>query len=318
MPESKHLRCSFIPKVGFSRHIKLNFCIKLFISSILYNRNYKGHYIVNRMNPPVSGGTSGYYTTQNAPNSSVCCSCDYSPPIAGLGERYVAPPAPLKKPPKYIQPWDGYVPNCTLKNRELCKYFPVQTFNIKAGDIYTGIEVKSNKWMDMACEEARKSVSLSGGPFGAVIVQVDDMTQEVLRYWVQHNYVPISKDPTAHAEMCALRTASRALGTFNLGRIYKYQSLLPQKGRTSHCELYSSCEPCPMCYSGIYLASIPVLYFAATRYDAAQQGVNFPDEQLYLDVNRRYPLRTIKCYQCTTSNSLDAFNLWKRSPDTHY
>jgi guanine deaminase len=177
--------------------------------------------------------------------------------------------------------------------------------------MYAGIEVMSSKWMDLACEEATRSVSQSGGPFGAVIVQVDDTTREVLRYWVQHNYVPITKDPTAHAEMCAL-------GTYDLGRILKSESALPQKGRTSHCELYSSSEPCPMCCSGIYWAGIPALYFAATRYDAAQQGVDFPDEQLYLDINRPYQLRSIKCRQCTTGNSLDAFNLWKNSPHTSY
>ena len=119
----------------------------------------------------------------------------------------------------------GFVPECTLKNQELCIYFPVQTSNIKPSTIYEGIEVKSNKWMDMACEAATNSVYCSGGPFGSVMVQIDDVTNEVIRYWIQYNNVSSSKDPTAHAEVSAIRTACNSLGVYNLGRILKSEAL---------------------------------------------------------------------------------------------
>lgn len=243
-----------------------------------------------------------------------------SGPFPGNGELYNSPPDELKKSgyKNYIQPWNGYLPECTLEDQEMCKCFPVQTSNIKANNIYKGIEVKSNKWMDMACSAAKKSVLSSGGPFAAVIVQIDDETKEVIRYWVDHNHVTSSNDPTAHAEVSAIRAACKSLGVYNLGRIEKTESCLPQKGLTSHCEIYSSCEPCPMCYSAIFWARIPVLYFAATRFDAAQQGVDFSDEELYVDLEKSYPERKTRCYQCTTENSLDAFNLWKRTEKIKY
>lgn len=243
--------------------------------------------------------------------------CELSEPFPGNGELYKAPPDALEIP-YYIQPWDGYVPECTLKDQKLCKYFPVQTSNIKVNNIYEGIEVKSNKWMDLACEAAKNAVHCSGGPFGAVIVQIDDETNEVIRYWVQYNHVAKLKDPTAHAEVSVIRDACKSLGVNNLGIIKKSESRLPQKGATSHCEIYSSCEPCPMCYSAIFWARIPVLYFAATRFDAAQQGVDFSDEELYIDICKPYRNRKIKCYQCTTANSLDTFNLWKRTEHIKY
>jgi tRNA(Arg) A34 adenosine deaminase TadA len=240
-------------------------------------------------------------------------------PFPGKGQKYKAPPPPLIKPKygEYIQPWNGYVPECTRKDKAVCKYLPAQTSNIKT-TIYDGIEVQTNKWMTLACEEAVKSVQCGGGPFGGVIVQIDDETNEVIRYWVQHNHVPQENDPTAHAEMSVVRDACRSLGVLNLGRITKEESRLPQKGLTSHCEIYSAAEPCPMCYSAIYWARIPVLYFAATRYDAAQQGVDFSDQPLYDDICLPYRERKIKTYQCTTDNSLDAFNLWKRSEKRQY
>ena len=199
----------------------------------------------------------------------------------------------------------------------MCKYLPAQTSNIKT-IIYDGIEVQTNKWMNLACAEAVKSVQCNGGPFAGVIVQIDDETNKVIRYWIQHNHVPQESDPTAHAELSVVRDACKSLGVLNLGRITKAESRLPQTGLTSHCEIYSAAEPCPMCYSAIYWARIPVLYFAATRFDAAQQGVDFSDQPLYDDICLPYKERRIKVYQCTTDNSLDAFNLWKRSEKRQY
>jgi guanine deaminase len=259
------------------------------------------------------------HNRMGCPNCGLEYDTSLTEPFPGNGELYNAPPGKLIKAQheEYIQPWNGYVPECTRENKELDKYLPVQTSNIKT-IIYDGIEVQSNKWMKLACDEAVKSVQCSGGPFAGVIVQIDDETNEVIRYWIQHNYVTAKKDPTAHAELSAVSDACKSLGVVDLGRIKKSESRLPQKGLTSHCEIYSSAEPCPMCYSAIYWARIPVLYFAATRYDAAQQGVDFSDQPLYDDICLLYKERRIKVYQCTTDNSLGAFNLWKRSEKSHY
>lgn len=245
--------------------------------------------------------------------------CSIAEPFPGNGQLYNAPPDKLTKPTygEYIQPWNGYIPEWTRGSNELHKHFPVQTANIKTL-IYDGIEVKSNKWMNLACEEARKSVLSAGGPFAGVIVQIDDETNEVIRYWIQYDHVTRKSDPTAHAIVSVIRAACKSLGVINLGSIKRSESRLLQKGLTSHCEIYSAAEPCPMCYSAIYWARIPVLYFAATRYDAAQQGVDFSTEPLYDDIGKPYKDRRMKCYQCTAANSLDAFNLWKRSEKTQY
>lgn len=99
-----------------------------------------------------------------------------------------------------------------------------------------------------------------GGPFGALVVRGDEVVAEGF------NEVTSSHDPTAHAEVGAIRAACKALGTFSL----------------SGCEIYSSCEPCPMCLSAIYWARLDRLYFAATRTDAAEIG--FDDAFLYKEI----------------------------------
>ncbi len=196
--------------------------------------------------------------------------------------------------------------------------FPFQKQNIKPDETYTGIEFSSNKWIEMACSVALESVKSGGGPFGAIIVQIDDETNEVLRYWPANNLVTESSDPTAHAEVMAIRSACQSLGVFNLGSIIKGDSSLPQQGETSHCEIYSSCEPCPMCYSAIFWARIPSLYFAATQFDAAVPGVNFSDEEIYNELRVPYANRKTRVYQCSAPNSLDAFNLWKNIEKKDY
>ena len=170
-----------------------------------------------------------------------------------VGEKYQGVPEALGKKPLfgYIQPWSGYVPECTLEDKSKEKYLPVQTFNIKPDMKYDGIEVESNKWQKMACEEALISAQNKGGPFGAVIVQIDDENGEVIRYWRNHNHVTEWNDPTAHAEVSTIRVACKELGVFDLGTIHKEKSKLPQKGVTSHCEIYVNSEPCPMCYAAI-------------------------------------------------------------------
>ncbi len=115
-----------------------------------------------------------------------------------------------------------------------------------------------NFFMQQAIEESRLGIQAGhGGPFGAVLVQNGGIIAS------GHNMVLQENDPTAHAEIVTLRLAAKKLGTFCL----------------SGCEMYSSCEPCPMCYSALHWARIDRLFFAAKRSDAARIG--FDDEKLY-------------------------------------
>ncbi len=117
------------------------------------------------------------------------------------------------------------------------------------------------KFLARAIELAKVGMNTpGGGPFGAVVVQGDQILAEGF------NQVTGSHDPTAHAEVGAIRAACQALHTFTL----------------AGCEIYSSCEPCPMCLSAIYWARLDRLYFAATRTDAADIG--FDDAFLYTQI----------------------------------
>jgi guanine deaminase len=235
-------------------------------------------------------------------------------------KQQVPVPDSLPKKPLfgYIQPWNEYCPECT--NPDGCTNLTCQTHNIKAGDIYDGIEVDCDKWMEMAGEEALLSVKHGGGPFGAVIVRIDDETGNSLEYWRSHNHVQLWSDPTAHAEVSTIRIACKDLSdrwgipVFDLGNIVN-----PKTGNKSHCVIYSSAEPCAMCYTAINWARIPRLLFAATRFDAAAPGVDFSDEAIYEDLARPYKDRqNIKVYQTSCPNSLDAFNKWARMKKTNY
>ena len=130
-----------------------------------------------------------------------------------------------------------------------------------------------------------------GGPFGAVVVKDG---QIISRGW---NEVTTTNDPTAHAEVVAIREACRALQTFRL----------------DGCELYASCEPCPMCLSAIYWARIDRLYFAATRQDAAVAG--FDDEFLYREIPLPIAERRLPTRQMLRDPALAAFAEWKTRPD---
>jgi tRNA(Arg) A34 adenosine deaminase TadA len=130
-----------------------------------------------------------------------------------------------------------------------------------------------------------------GGPFGAVIVRDG---QIISQGW---NEVTSANDPTAHAEIMAIREACRKLGTFRL----------------DGCELYASCEPCPMCLSAIYWARLGRLYFAATRQDAAAAG--FDDELLYREIPLPFEQRQLVTRQCLREPALAAFAEWRDKAD---
>jgi len=130
-----------------------------------------------------------------------------------------------------------------------------------------------------------------GGPFGAVVVRRGRI---VGRGW---NEVTSTNDPTAHAEIVAIRQACRRLGKFHL----------------DDCELYTSCEPCPMCLAAIYWARLKRVYFANTRKDAAR--IDFDDDHIYSEVARPISRRKIPMQQLLRAEALKAFAEWKEKPD---
>jgi len=149
-----------------------------------------------------------------------------------------------------------------------------------------------NEFMQAAIEEARQAVDTGqGGPFGAVVVHEGHIVGR------GHNTVVGSKDPTAHAEVNAIREASRILGRFDL----------------SDCELYTSCEPCPMCYAAAYWARIPRIYRGATKHDAAKIG--FDDRAIYEDLARPTVERDIPLVELDREACLEPFRYWESKPD---
>lgn len=142
--------------------------------------------------------------------------------------------------------------------------------------------------LDLALERMRAN---QGGPFGAVIVRNGAIVAEG---W---NEVTSSNDPTAHAEVMAIRRACAKLGTFDL----------------SGCEIYASCEPCPMCLGAIYWARFRTLYFANTRQEAAVIG--FDDEFIYREVPLDPPARSIPGITLRTPQSHVPFAEWAAKPD---
>jgi tRNA(Arg) A34 adenosine deaminase TadA len=130
-----------------------------------------------------------------------------------------------------------------------------------------------------------------GGPFGAVVVRRGRI---VGRGW---NRVTSTNDPTAHAEINAIREACRRLKTFRL----------------DDCELYTSCEPCPMCLSAIYWARLKRVYYGNTRRDAAK--IDFDDDLIYREVAQPIARRRIPMKQLLRSEAFKAFAEWQAKPD---
>ena len=130
-----------------------------------------------------------------------------------------------------------------------------------------------------------------GGPFGAVVVQNGKI---VGRGW---NRVTSTNDPTAHAEVSAIRAACKKLKTFQL----------------DDCELYTNCEPCPMCLAAIYWARLEKIYYANTRKDAAR--IQFDDDFIYREVAKPVARREIPMQQLLRPEALKVFAEWKNKPD---
>jgi len=130
-----------------------------------------------------------------------------------------------------------------------------------------------------------------GGPFGAVIVKDGKIVAEGM------NQVTSTNDPTAHAEVLAIRQACVNLGVFEL----------------KDCELYTSCEPCPMCLGAIYWARISRVYFANTHEDAARIG--FDDSLIYSEIKQPYTQRRIPTVQIMREEALTGFRKWADKSD---
>jgi tRNA(Arg) A34 adenosine deaminase TadA len=148
------------------------------------------------------------------------------------------------------------------------------------------------QWMNEAIALARAGMrEHGGGPFGAVVVAGGTI---VGRGW---NQVTSLLDPTAHAEVTAIRDACRNLKRFEL------------RG----CVLYTSCEPCPMCLSAIYWSRLDRVYFASTRKDAA--GIGFDDDFIYQQIPLELSARSLPMIQLPTAAAADLFSDWAANPN---
>lgn len=146
-------------------------------------------------------------------------------------------------------------------------------------------------FMRMAVELSVKNVSeCIGGPFGAVIVKDGKVIAK------SANKVTTTNDPTAHAEVSAIRLACTALNTFDL----------------SGCVIYTSCEPCPMCLGAIYWSRVETIYYANTKADAAHIG--FDDKFIYDELDKPMAQRTLPVVQMMRDEAIEAFKLWETSP----
>jgi tRNA(Arg) A34 adenosine deaminase TadA len=153
-------------------------------------------------------------------------------------------------------------------------------------------EDAAGRWMSEAVALARAAMTEEGGgPFGSVIVCENRIVGR------GQNQVTRQLDPTAHAEVMAIRDACRALGRFEL------------RG----CEIYTSCEPCPMCLSAIYWARLDRIFYACTRRDAAASG--FDDDFIYREIPREISARSVPMKQLSRDNALCVFQEWQSKKD---
>ena len=135
------------------------------------------------------------------------------------------------------------------------------------------------------------SVKNGGGPFGAVIARNGEIIAEA------SNKVTIDCDPTAHAEVSAIRLASKRLDTFDL----------------SGCEIYTSCEPCPMCLGAIYWAHLDRIYYANNRSDASVIG--FDDDFIYKELELKLEDRSTPIINMMREEAMRAFSMWQEKDD---
>ena len=151
--------------------------------------------------------------------------------------------------------------------------------------------MKNIDFMRRAIEISIQNIKNNGGPFGCVIVKENKIIAEGV------NRVTLNNDPTAHAEIIAIRNACKKLNTFNLEK----------------CELYTSCEPCPMCLSAIYWSHIDKIYYGNSRLDASKIG--FDDDFIYNELNKDLSSRKIQMKQISQNEAKKAFLDWDKKID---
>ena len=145
--------------------------------------------------------------------------------------------------------------------------------------------------MRRAIELSENSVRNGGGPFGAVIAKDGEIIAE------GSNKVTINNDPTAHAEVCAIRNACKILNTFEL----------------ANCVIYTSCEPCPMCLGAIYWARLRKIFYANDRKDAAEIG--FDDDFIYKEIAIEPQYRKKPSEILLRNEAINAFRMWTLKDD---
>ena len=145
------------------------------------------------------------------------------------------------------------------------------------------------KFMRKAIALSIENIQKGGGPFGAVIVKDGKLIA------TGSNRVTANTDPTAHAEINAIRKASSKLGTFDL----------------SGCQIYSSCEPCPMCLGAIYWAHLDKLYYGNTKVDA--KNIGFDDSFIYDEIDLKPKDRKVTTTQLLQDEAIVAFELWHKT-----
>ena len=148
-----------------------------------------------------------------------------------------------------------------------------------------------NKFMQRAIELSIESINSGGGPFGSVVAKDNEIISEGM------NRVTVNNDPTAHGEITAIRQACKKLNIFDL----------------SGYELYSNCEPCPMCLSAIYWSHIDKVYYANTRYDAHK--IDFLDPIIYKELQKTNEEKKIQMVQMMRKEGLKAFEIWDKKVD---
>ena len=147
------------------------------------------------------------------------------------------------------------------------------------------------RYIRMACDLASDSIEHGGGPFGAVIVKDGEVIS------TGNNTVTLDNDPTAHAEMNAIRCACKRLQNFKL----------------DGCVVYSSCEPCPMCLSALYWAGVKRIYYANTKVDA--QEIGFDDNFIYKEIDKPSLMRSIPCVRIEDEHAIKHFRQWTEKTD---
>lgn len=147
------------------------------------------------------------------------------------------------------------------------------------------------EYMRMAAKLSFDNIDSGGGPFGAVVVKDDQIISTGV------NSVTVDNDPTAHAEVNAIRSACRKLHTFNL----------------DGCIVYSSCEPCPMCLSALYWAGVRKIYYGNTKEDA--ESINFSDKFIYEEIKKNPSERKTPGIHIADSGAIAAFEKWAAKDD---